>query len=161
MTINILGNCRSDGITQNQLAKEFGIEGNNFFYVVKNLECKGLIVKQPAVLRTKEAGSQGESKNSSCVITNLIYLYRYAKHLGSQQRFEISKEGPIVESVRDENEKSVSGDGFPKESAKDDVHIKDFLPAMKAVCDKLEEANGKVSNMQKVFGCVLSFVPLC
>ncbi|KAJ4717806.1 B-block binding subunit of TFIIIC [Melia azedarach] len=136
--------ARSDGITQNQLAKEFGIEGNNFFYVVKNLECKGLIVKQPAVLRTKEAGSQGESKNSSCVITNLIYLYRYAKHLGSQQRFEISKEGPIVESVRDENEKSVSGDGFPKESAKDDVHIKDFLPAMKAVCDKLEEANGKV-----------------
>ncbi|KAJ0006939.1 hypothetical protein Pint_29068 [Pistacia integerrima] len=143
-TLERLAVARSNGLTQNQLAKEFGIEGNNLFYIVRNLECNGLIVRQPAVVRTREAGSEGEPKNSSCVTTNLMYLYRYAKQLGSQQRFEISKEGPIVDNFGNGNENAVGKDGFPGESVKEDVHIKDFVPAMKDICDKLEEANGKV-----------------
>lgn len=140
-------NCRSNGLTQNQLAKEFGIEGKNLFYIVRNLECNGLIVRQPAVVRTREAGSEGEPKNSSCVTTNLMFLYRYAKHLGSQQRFEISKDGPIVDSFGNGNGNVVGKDSLSGESVKEDVHVKDFLPAMKDICDKLEEANGKVSHV--------------
>lgn len=158
MAFNLLGNYRSSGITQSQLAKEFGIEGNNFFYIVKNLECKGLIVRQPAILRTKEADSEGELKTSSCVTTNLIYLYRYAKHLDSQQRFEVSKEATTAEGFGNANEKAVNGDGLPKDCAKEDVHIKDFLPAMKAICDKLEEANGKVSLCIRFLGSMFSFL---
>ncbi|KAL5757388.1 hypothetical protein ACOSP7_019999 [Xanthoceras sorbifolium] len=139
--------ARENGITQTQLAKEFGIEGKNFFYIVKNLECKGLIMRQPAVVRTKEpSDGEGESKGSSCISTNLMYLHRYAKHLNAQQKLEISKEGPTMESFRkeNENENAVSGNSFPKESFTQDVHIKDYLPAMEAICKKLEEANGKV-----------------
>ncbi|GLT49718.1 hypothetical protein SLA2020_232560 [Shorea laevis] len=134
---------RVNGVTQSQLAKEFGIEGKNFFYVVKNLECRGLIVRQKAVVKTKEACSEGESKNSSSV-TNLMYLYRYAKHLGSQQRFQINKEEQNLENLGDANESAADEDGFAGEQFKEDVIVNDYLPAMKAICDKLEEANGKV-----------------
>ncbi|KAI9162251.1 hypothetical protein LWI28_025385 [Acer negundo] len=139
--------ARENGITQTQLAKEFGIEGRNFFYIVKNLECKGLIMRQPAVVRTKEtSGVEGESKSSSCISTNLMYLHRYAKHLSAQQKLEISKEGPTVESFGKEyeSENTTSRDSFPRESFTQDVHVKDYLPAMEAICKKLEEANEKV-----------------
>ncbi|KAK1577766.1 hypothetical protein Q3G72_024619 [Acer saccharum] len=139
--------ARENGITQTQLAKEFGIEGKNFFYIVKNLECKGLIMRQPAVVRTKEtSGVEGESKSSSCISTNLMYLHRYAKHLSAQQKLEISKEGPTVESFGKEyeSENTTSRDSFPRESFTQDVHVKDYLPAMEAICKKLEEANEKV-----------------
>ena len=132
-------------MTQSQLAKEFGIEGKNFFYILKNLECRGLIVKQPAVVRKKEPCTEGESKNSSPVTTNLIYLYRYAKRLGSQQRFEINKEEQPVESLGYDDENVPDDDGFALENVKDNVLVNDYLPAMKVVCDILEEANGKVN----------------
>ncbi|OMO66113.1 B-block binding subunit of TFIIIC [Corchorus olitorius] len=138
------GTCRTNGVTQSQLAKEFGIEGKNFFYILKNLECRGLIVKQPAVVRKKEPCIEGESKNSSPVTTNLIYLYRYAKRLGSQQRFEINKEEETVGSLCYEDENVPDKDGVASENVKENVLVNDYLPAMKAVCDKLEEANGKV-----------------
>ena len=137
-------------MTQSQLAKEFGIEGKNFFYILKNLECRGLIVKQPAVVRKKEPCTEGESKNSSPVTTNLIYLYRYAKLLSSQQRFEIYKEEQAVESLGYDDENVPDDDGFALENVKEIVRVNDYLPAMKAVCDKLEEANGKVNYIQNV-----------
>ncbi|XVF86888.1 hypothetical protein PTKIN_Ptkin18bG0077000 [Pterospermum kingtungense] len=143
-TLERLAIARTNGVTQSQLAKEFGIEGKNFFYILKNLECRGLIVKQPAVVRKKEHCIDGESKNSSPVTTNLIYLYRYAKRLGSQQRFEISKEEQTMESLGYDNENVLEDDSFALENVKENVLVKDYLPAMKAVCDKLEEANGKV-----------------
>ncbi|XVE51875.1 hypothetical protein DITRI_Ditri02bG0076100 [Diplodiscus trichospermus] len=143
-TLERLAIARTNGVTQSQLAREFGIEGKNFFYILKNLECRGLIVKQPAVVRKKEPCAEGESKNSSPVTTNLIYLYRYAKRLGSQQRYEINKEEQTVESLRYDDENAPDEDGFALENVKENVVVNDFLPAMKAVCDKLEEANGKV-----------------
>ncbi|CAA7056623.1 unnamed protein product [Microthlaspi erraticum] len=130
--------ARVNGVAQNLLAKEFGIEGRNFFYIVKQLESRGLIVKQPAIVRRKEVDGEGDSKTTSCVSTNMIYLSRYAKPLGSQQRFEISKE------EHEEHEDTADGDGQVSESTKEDTLIKDFLPAMQAICDKLEEANEKV-----------------
>ncbi|XP_039060768.1 uncharacterized protein LOC120204817 isoform X2 [Hibiscus syriacus] len=143
-TLERLAIARTNGVTQSHLAKEFGIEGKNFFYILKNLECRGLILKQPAVVRKKEHCSEGEFKNSSPVVTNLIYLHRYAKRLGSQQRFEINKEDETVESFGYDDENVPDGDGFALENANDNVLVNDYLPAMKAVCDKLEEANGKV-----------------
>ncbi|KAF8388748.1 hypothetical protein HHK36_025428 [Tetracentron sinense] len=146
--------ARTNGITQSQLAKEFGMKGNNIFYVVRNLECRGLIVRQSTIVRTKEAGNEGETglKNTSIVNTNLIHLYRYAKHLGSQQRLEITKEDTTLESLRDADGSAETGDGVAGEC---DVLVKDYLPALKAVCDKLEEADGKVlvvSDIKRALG---------
>ncbi|KAB2085857.1 hypothetical protein ES319_A05G426300v1 [Gossypium barbadense] len=143
-TLERLAVARTNGVTQSQLAKEFGIEGKNFFYILKNLECRGLIVKQPALVRKKEHCSEGDSKISSSVTTNLIYLHRYAKRLGSQQKFEINKEEQTVETLA-YGEANASDDyGFATENGKENISVTDYLPAMKVVCDKLEEANGKV-----------------
>ncbi|KAG7646645.1 B-block binding subunit of TFIIIC [Arabidopsis thaliana x Arabidopsis arenosa] len=131
--------ARANGVAQNLLAKEFGIEGRNFFYIVKHLESRGLVVKQPAIVRTKEVDGEGDSKTTSCISTNMIYLSRYAKPLGSQQRFEICKEDSLLEQ-----EATPAGDSLQSESTKEDTLIKDFLPAMQAICDKLEETNEKV-----------------
>lgn len=130
-------------MTQNQLAKEFGIEGRNFFYVVKSLECQGLITRQSAVVRTKEALHTGESRNIPIVSTNLMYLHRYAKHLGCQQKFEITVEENNSEHLEDPMESAAVEDGLPGKCVQD-VLVKDYLPKMKAICDKLEAANGKV-----------------
>lgn len=112
---------------------------------MKTLECQGLIVKQSALLRTKEAGDEGESRNAGpCVNTNMLYLYRHGKHLGSQQRIEITKEEQATGSFGDGKENPACENGMAGKSVKEDVLVKDFLPEMKAVCDKLEEANGKV-----------------
>lgn len=72
----------------------------------------------------------------------MLYLYRYAKHLGCQQRLEITKE----DKNNDNEERAASG--FVEERIKEDVHIKDYLPALKSICDKLEEADGKVIHTQ-------------
>lgn len=147
--------ARTNGITQNQLGKEFGIEGKNLFYIVRNLECQGLIVRQSAVVRTKEASNEGDLKNSPCVITNIMYLYRYAKQLGSQQKIEITKEEQTIESIGNADENDTSGGGFYGKCVKEDVHVRDYVPAMKAVCDKLEAATDKVlvvSDIKKELG---------
>ncbi|KAL1224110.1 hypothetical protein V5N11_031253 [Cardamine amara subsp. amara] len=136
--------ARANGVAQNLLAKEFGIEGRNFFYIVKQLESRGLIVRQPAIVRTKEVDGEGDSKTTSCISTNMIYLSRYAKPLGSQQRFEICKEDSLSETPMKEHEATADGDSLLSESIREDTLIKDFLPAMQAICDKLEEANDKV-----------------
>lgn len=102
-------------------------------------------MRQPVIVKTKEADCEGETKSSSTVSTNLIYLPRYAKHLGVQQRLEINKKERNFGGPGNVEETDVGGDGFEREPSKDDVLIKDFLPAMKAICDKLEEANDKVN----------------
>ncbi|KAK6911874.1 B-block binding subunit of TFIIIC, partial [Dillenia turbinata] len=143
-TLERLAIARSSGITQSQLCKEFDIKGNNMFYVVKNLECRGLITRQSTTVRTNEASDQKESKVSSIINTNLLHLYRYTKHLGSQQKIEITESDNTVDSNEDVDGGVGTGYGVVGESVKKDFIIKDYVPAMKAVCDKLEEANDKV-----------------
>ncbi|KAA0067657.1 B-block_TFIIIC domain-containing protein [Cucumis melo var. makuwa] len=150
-----LAGARKNGVTQNQLAKEFGVEGRNFFYVVKSLESQGLIARQSAVVRTKEALSSGELRNSPIVSTNLMYLHRYAKHLGCQQKLEITVEENKIEQLGDPVESAAAEDGLPGKCIKEDVLVKDYLPKMKDICDKLEAANGKVlvvSDIKKDLG---------
>ncbi|KAA3478457.1 B-block binding subunit of TFIIIC [Gossypium australe] len=116
---------RANGITQNQLSKEFEIEGNRFFYVVRKLEKRGLIVRQEAVEKTR-----GSSKQKRKQKTSLIHLYRYAKHLGSQEKFEVTKD-----------------EGSIGKEDSEDVLIDDYLPSIKTICDKLEETHGKVLTL--------------
>ncbi|KAF6147295.1 hypothetical protein GIB67_009778 [Kingdonia uniflora] len=125
---------RTKGITQSQLAKEFDKKGNSIFYIVKNLECQGLIVRQSTIVKTKEITSEAEDglKNTS-MNTNLIHLYRHSKHLSFQQRLEITKEDTL-ESLMN------AVDNFTK----DDVLVKDYLPELKAICNKLEQADNQV-----------------
>ncbi|GAB2291702.1 hypothetical protein Dimus_025953 [Dionaea muscipula] len=131
--------ARTNGVTQKQLSDELGIRGNNFFYVVKTLECRGLIVRQSTILRKKEALSNA---TSAPVTTNLIRLHRYALPLGSQQKLDITveKQNP-EENARETVDNTLA---IFEESCLEDVHVKDYLPAMKAVCDRLEQADGKV-----------------
>ncbi|BBH09160.1 B-block binding subunit of TFIIIC [Prunus dulcis] len=146
----------TDGITQSQLSKELGIQGENYHYKVRNLECQGLIVKRPALERKKNAGDEGQSSNNLSVTTNVIYLYRYAENLSSQQKIEITKVEQTKESSGNAKEIPAGGDGFSGKGVKEDVLVKrDYLiSAMKAVCDKLKQANGKVlvSDIKKDLG---------
>ncbi|KAH7653358.1 B-block binding subunit of TFIIIC domain-containing protein [Dioscorea alata] len=149
--------ARTSGLTQNDLAKEFGMKGNNIFYLVRGLECHKLITRQSTLLKMKESGIDGElgSKCTQIVHTNLIHLCRYAKHanLGSQQRIEISRPdmlaNPCNLDATSLTENNASGEYL------EDVHIEDFLPAMKLICDKLEGADEKVlvaSDIKQVLG---------
>ena len=58
-----------------------------------------------------------------------------------------------VQSIGNDEEADVGGDVFSKESPKHDVLVKDYLPAMKSVSDKLEEANKKVALLFCLFFC--------
>lgn len=104
-------------------------------------------MKQTTVVKTKEACDEGQQKTISNVATNMLHLYRYGKQLGYQQRLEIIKENiPLFDSdVADVT--AANSAGFPKGLVKEDVNVKDYLPALKAICDKLEQADGKVNNI--------------
>lgn len=47
--------------------------------------------------------------------------------------------------MEDKNSNGNENSDIAEEYANEDVVIKDFLPALKAVCDKLEQADGKVN----------------
>ncbi|KAK8463670.1 hypothetical protein PHAVU_011G011400 [Phaseolus vulgaris] len=93
--LHLLAKARRNGITQTRLAKRLNIDANKFHYVLRSLECRGLIVKRSAIERKKRISSF-------------------------------------------------------------DVHLKDdYSPQMKAVCDKLAKAKGKVllvSDIRKDLG---------
>ncbi|KAH9605703.1 hypothetical protein KSS87_015506 [Heliosperma pusillum] len=131
-----------NGVTQNQLCKELGMPANNFFYVVKRLESWGLVVRHSTIVRTKEASIGKEPKISQPVHTNLIRLHRYAPSMSSQQRLEITLESSNLEE--NQGNSLSRAEAIPDESSQDDVLVKDFLPALKAICDRLEQAEGKV-----------------
>ncbi|KAK8592705.1 hypothetical protein V6N13_063272 [Hibiscus sabdariffa] len=77
---------------------------------------------------------------------NFVGLYDENVQLSSQQRrtlerLVIARTNGVTQS---QLAKEFVDDGFALENTKDNVRVNDYLPAMKAVCDKLEEANGKV-----------------
>ncbi|KAJ8532712.1 hypothetical protein K7X08_015601 [Anisodus acutangulus] len=144
--LGCLATLRGKGIAQNELGKDFKIKGNDMFYILRKLERRGLIVRQPTILRIRDMAGEGKSP----VSTNMLYLSRYAKNLGSQQRLEITKGDNSLEDneITDcEDENSV---GVAEESLEEDLHVKDFLPELEAICDKLENAEGKVLAMADI-----------
>ncbi|KAK1265574.1 hypothetical protein QJS04_geneDACA010700 [Acorus gramineus] len=151
-TLERLAIAGTDGITQSELAKEFNVKGNSIFYFLRQLECKQLITRQSTIIRTKEVGAEGDNdtRNSSIVNTNLLHLHRYSKHLNlnSQQRLEIIRPD-ASENNDNAGESPLTGGCDSGYCAKEEVLVKDYLPAMKAVCDKLEEAGKKICNRLK------------
>ncbi|KAK8468135.1 hypothetical protein PHAVU_007G234600 [Phaseolus vulgaris] len=145
--LHLLANARGNGITQTQLAKQLHIDANNFHYVLRSLECQGLVVKRSAIEKKKQISSLGESKNYPCVTTHLVYLRRYAKQLACHQRFEFE-----ITKLNSPDDEEDDADGTTFQT---DVQLKDYSPQMKAICDKLANANGKVllvSDIKKDLG---------
>ncbi|XP_020591544.1 uncharacterized protein LOC110032283 isoform X2 [Phalaenopsis equestris] len=149
-----LAMARTTGVTQNELAKELDIKGTNFYYVVRNLVCQQLIVKQSTMVREKEsAHAENGPKNDQIVNTNLLHLSRYAKNvnLNPQQRIEITRSvwPPMLNESGDTELCTVPIEGS-EDCLREDVHIKDFIPAMKAICDKLEATKNKVHVVSSI-----------
>ncbi|KAK7271540.1 hypothetical protein RJT34_27516 [Clitoria ternatea] len=143
--LHLLANARANGITQNQLAKHLRVDGNNFHYVLRSLECQGLIVKHSAIEKKKQVSTHGESKSYPPVTTNVVYLHRYAKQHAPHERLELE----ITKFNTPE-------DDYDGATFQTDVHLKeDYALQMKAICDKLAKANGKVllvSDLRKELG---------
>jgi len=138
---------RNSGVTQNELCKKFKMKGNNFHFIVKSLESQRLIVRQSTIIKMKDHGADREdaSQNKQVINTNSLYLSRYAKDMNmtSQQRIEITKP-ELLGRNEETNVDALQEDGTSGANSKNDISIHDYLPAMKAICDKLEEASGKV-----------------
>ncbi|MCD7449709.1 hypothetical protein HAX54_001138 [Datura stramonium] len=138
-----LATVRGKGIAQNELGKDFKIKGNDMFYIVRKLEKRGLIVRQPTILRIRDMDGEGDFKKGP-VSTNMLYLSRYAKNLGSQQRLEITKGDNSLEDNEITDGEDENNGGVAEESLDVDLCVRDFLPELEAVCDKLENTEGKV-----------------
>ncbi|TKW40477.1 hypothetical protein SEVIR_1G248400v4 [Setaria viridis] len=145
-TLECVAASRTSGVTQNDLCKIFKMKGNNFHFIVKSLESQRLIVRQSTIIKMKDHGADREdaSQNKQVINTNSLYLSRYAKDLNmtSQQRIEITKPELLL-SNEETNVDALQEDGTSGVNSKNDISIHDYLPAMKAICDKLEEASGK------------------
>ncbi|KAL5208740.1 hypothetical protein ABZP36_033175 [Zizania latifolia] len=144
-TLECVGASRTSGVTQNDLCKKFQMKGNNFHFIVKSLQSQRLIVSQSTIIKVKDHGADVEdaSQNKQVINTNSLYLSRYAKSLNmnSHQRIEIIK--PELLGINEETNADVlQEDGAFGVNYKNDISIHDYLPAMKAICDKLE-ASGK------------------
>ncbi|VAI47357.1 unnamed protein product [Triticum turgidum subsp. durum] len=122
------------------------MKGNNFHFVVKSLVSQRLIVRQSALIKVKDNGAEGEevSHNKQVISTNSLYLSRYAKdmNMNSQQRIEITK--PELLGSNEETNIALQEDGALAVNLKNDISVHDYLPAMEAICEKLENASGKV-----------------
>ena len=144
---------RTSGVAQSELCKKFKMKGNNFYFIAKSLESQRLIVRQSTIIKVKDHGAEREdaSRNKHVINTNSLYLSRYAKDLNmtSQQRIEITKP-ELLGSNEETNVDAFQEDGTFDVNSKNDISIHDYLPAMKAICDKLEEASGKV-NFSHIF----------
>ncbi|KAM3324940.1 putative protein isoform X1 [Capsicum chacoense] len=144
--LRALATVRGKGIAQNELGKDFKIKGNDMFYIVRKLEKRGLIVRQPTILRIRDMAGEGKGP----VSTNMLYLSRYAKNLGSQQRLEITKGVNSLEDSEITDGEGENSFAVAEESLDVDLCINDFLPELEAVCDKLEKAGGKVLAMADI-----------
>ncbi len=134
------------------------MEGNNFHYIVQSLQSQKLIVRRSTIIKFKGNGAEKEdaSQNKRVTNTNSLYLTRYAKDcMNSHQRIEIIKPGLLVSN--EETNIDDLQDGTFGVNSDNDVSIHDYLPAMKAICDKLEEASGRVNCSVHLFGVLFHF----
>ncbi|GKE01234.1 glutamate decarboxylase [Tanacetum coccineum] len=100
------------------------------------LESRRSIVRQSTITRKKEVCSEGEYTSGSLIDTNMLYLYHYVKQLGQLQRLEITKANKTF--FDNENMEVALGNGVFEE------RIVDFVHAIRAICDRLEKAQGDV-----------------
>jgi general transcription factor 3C polypeptide 1 len=127
---------REKGLIQADLAKSLGVNHNNFFYVLKSLESRGLIIRHS--LLTKDL--------RLCRVkqTNIVHLARYANkfaNFGDQQRFVQSTYGPKqwqFPSATNEGSIIQAEEGTTME-------LRDDEPALKDITRVLQEAKDKVT----------------
>ncbi|RCV28412.1 hypothetical protein SETIT_5G403200v2 [Setaria italica] len=148
-TLERIGASRTFGVIQRSIS----IKGNDIHYVVKTLQSQGLIVGKKAIVKSNDqAVREDASRNNHVISTNSLYLSRYAKDLNvnSYQRIEITE--PKLGSDEETNVGALQEDDTLSVDYKNGVTFRDYLPEMKAICDKLEEASGKalaVSDLKK------------
>lgn len=94
------------------------------------------------IIRTGKARRPGDS--CKVVSTNLVFMSRYSKRLGSRQKFEVSRREKRLDVPVSVDGNSTGEDGFAGKGV-EAVLIKDYLLAMRSVCDRLEKADGRVS----------------
>ena len=137
------------------------IEPEKFHYVVKSLASQRLIVSQQAIIKVKDNGAEA-SRNKQVTNTNSLYLSRYAKdmNMNSHQRIGITKLGTNKPN-EETNIDALQEDGAFGVNLKNGISIHDYLPAMEAICDKLENASGKVNCYLFPFDTLLYFVSDC
>jgi general transcription factor 3C polypeptide 1 len=125
------------------------MKGNNFHFIVKSLASQRLIVRQSTIIKVKDNGADGEeaSRNKHVINTNSIYLSRYAKdmNMNSHQRIEITKP-ELLGTNEETNIDALQEDGAFGVNFKNDKSVHDYLPAMEAICAKLDNATGKVNH---------------
>ena len=78
--LDMLAEAGPRGMTQSELAKKNNMEGRNFGYVTKVLEHRGLIIKVPAIFRTKPMSDE----SSGTITTNLVILSRFGLDMHRQ-----------------------------------------------------------------------------
>ncbi|KAM0834709.1 hypothetical protein ACQ4PT_063418 [Festuca glaucescens] len=145
-TLELVGASRTSGVTQNELCETFSMKGNNFHFIVKSLASQRLIVRQSTIIKVKDNGADGEeaSRNKHIINTNSIYLSRYAKdmNMNSHQRIEITKP-ELLGTNEETNIDALQEAGDFGVNFKNDISVHDYLPAMEAICAKLDNASGK------------------
>ncbi|CAM0906676.1 unnamed protein product [Alopecurus aequalis] len=145
-TLEHIGEARTSCVTQKDLSLKLHMEPKNFHFIVKSLASQRLIVSQPAIIKVKDNGAEA-SRNKQATSTNSLYLSRYAKdmNMNSHQRIEITKQEPLGTNEPNEetNIDAMQEDGAFGVNFKNDISVHDYLPAMEAICDKLENASGK------------------
>ena len=75
------------------------------------------------------------------VSTNLMH----SNLLSKMARLCETRKEVVLKILKDEKENAESGDWLMEICVKEGVLIKDDLPSLKAVCDKIEELDNKVS----------------
>lgn len=68
----LLHKAGKDGVAQNMWASQLGIANNNFHYLVKSLEERGLVVRRKVNLKVDKGGVMRN------VTTSMVYLSKYA-----------------------------------------------------------------------------------
>jgi general transcription factor 3C polypeptide 1 len=126
------------------------MKGNNFHFIVKSLASQRLIVRQSTIIKVKDNGAdrEGASRNKHIINTNSLYLPRYAKdmNMNSHQRIEITKP-ELLGTNAETNIDTLQEDGAFGVNLKNDISVHDYLPAMEAICAKLDNASGKVNPL--------------
>ncbi|RMZ53241.1 hypothetical protein APUTEX25_005230, partial [Auxenochlorella protothecoides] len=85
-TLRLVGAAGTQGALQSELAATVGSENRNFFYVIRNLEQRGLVTKRPAVVATPRTNNYF----SNHIQTNVVHLQRFAPDLGRDTRLLVA-----------------------------------------------------------------------
>ncbi|KAL4440566.1 hypothetical protein ABPG75_003567 [Micractinium tetrahymenae] len=131
----LIGTARRRGALQNDLATTLGVENRNFFYVVKVLEQRGLVVKHPLTIKRQS----GRSHNSH-VTTNILHLTRFAPP-------GVSKRSMLTDGRSQAHGGSgLAPSGGVAALGEDEVMVLDDETHFRRICTQLAACSGQQAN---------------